>query len=205
MKQWIVAVALIVSPVSTQAQEVGPNATEVGLASGDWGYGSYRHDNVGKDVSLPTALDLPDLIESDGVTFRFSSAPSLGGEGYVITLGERLGGTGHIEAIIVRGHPGLGWKEVSTFTSLLSAEEYSKMLGEIEALYTVPDVEEDRAREWDGVISLCSDGPGLLSEMSSEKSLSWIAGSCGKNHPNRALARLMRDWVKTIFVRTWAF
>jgi hypothetical protein len=172
---------------------------------GDWGYGSF---NVAQDVdegsTLSAALGLPGLYGADGDVFRFSAAPALGGRGFVITLSELPKGAGRIEAILIHGHHGLGWTRQATMEARLSPEAYAEALARVDALYRPLDYAaipgpNDPSR----VIALCTDGPGYLSERNRDGEVTWLSGHCADNHPNPAIAGVMRELVEHAFADAW--
>lgn len=177
-----------------------------------WGEGSYPIEirlSGEEDYTLPVVLGLPDLLQYEGYAFRFSTIPSLGGDGYVVTIVQGIGDTGELRAVKVWGHPYMGWKQTATFMVKLDDKQFARAKADLAKLYDPPPIGQIDGKaplleDIDGKIIACGDGPISLSERIFDGEMTYLEGTCHPDHPNRRIADFMPHLLGRTFAGLWA-
>jgi hypothetical protein len=130
---------------------------------------------------------------------RFSSQPALGGSGYIVTVVRG----GYADVAQFWGHGEFGWTLKRDVRFEISEKDFQRLAKDVDddlARGDPKDVDDDLARGdpnagCDGVIVLCSDGPGYLTERARHGAASWVSGFCEENNPNNLIAPRLFNWL----------
>lgn len=122
--------------------------------------------------------------------WRFSTEPQLGGTAIVVEGKKESDGTATVQIRQFSGHPRSGWNGLGGWRFSIRAKEYSKLTGQIDKLLPDPPPSESEG-SW-----VCMDGPGLLVERATQGRSLWRSGSCGPNHPNTQIAKVIKAFVQ---------
>lgn len=170
----LLAFALCVAPVAAHADSGVGEAPRYGHAQElEDGIALDGHDILDGVRALPMRRLGPDAI-------RFSRAPALGGDGFVMTLRPRRHAA-IAEIVWVFGHNGLGWRRTRQQTVTLTRDEYDEIAAMIDRLLLEGAAEDARSLSpgSEEAIVVCSDGPGYLVERNRSGAITWRGHSCG--------------------------
>ena len=140
--------------------------------------------DIRNDVVAPLLADI------GGDVVRFSSAPALGGRGYVMTFAGAADGA-WAEVIWVFGAPRSGWRISHRQRFELEPNEYEYIAGMVDDAFALG---EPNLRPDADTMIICTDGPGYLTERLMDGSSTWMAGQCGDEHPNDVIADYLFSW-----------
>ena len=149
---------------------------------------SAAPENVDRP-SILLASDARPLSALGENAMRFSSAPALGGKGYLIEIAEHDDEWAVGRFVVFVGHPSDEWIEVLRGRLALPANEFLQLLRSVNSLMQEGEAEYNQG---DGVIFVCTDGPGFLSESRLGGIDLTLEGFCGEDHPNEKINRLIR-------------
>jgi hypothetical protein len=155
------------------------------------GFGSY-HPTRGNILRAARAPPLDRL--GDDVA-RFSSTPALGGRGWVIELHRAGSARATGEVIYFGGHPSRGWRKLGWMKLELPAAQFAEVTAKIDGQLARGEPSSESIVEGQVAISVCTDGPGYVSERRTHGRSMWLEGFCG-DHPNNEIARLLIDVVR---------
>lgn len=148
-------------------------------ANADSGIGEApRHADVeeyeGEYTHILDGVHAPPMQTLGPDSIRFSRAPALGGDGFVVTLRPRR--DAYVAEIVwVFGHDAMGWRRTRQQTLRLSRDEYAEIAETIDHLLAegvASDPQPSEAGE-EAAILVCSDGPGYLTERNRAGDVSW--------------------------------
>ena len=157
------------------------------VASAETGHGDARRV-LG---SVLNAVEAPALSNIERDVFRFSSTPSLGSRGYIVTFVGAADGA-WADAIWLEGHWRTGWRVTRRERFELEPSEYEWLANTIDETLAEgepaldPDAEER---------TICVDGPGYLTERLVDGAQVWIAGQCLEEHPNNRISDVVFGWL----------
>jgi hypothetical protein len=150
------------------------------------GSGEFAHHD-----DVPFAVHAKPLEQIGDDVIRFSTTPALGGPAWVAELHrEPDRGVGSVTF----GYWGRGdWEEGGSLSLGLSLKQYDELVAKVDALVAQSGAKADTKtnRHGIGVVHICTDGPGYLTERRKNGRTIWLDGFCGDDHPNNAIARLM--------------
>lgn len=139
-------------------------------------------------------LGVPRISEIERDVLRFSSAPPLGGRGYMMTfVGAADGAWAEIVWVL--------WDNRVDRWRVTRRERFELEPSEYEDLATFADRSYVRGARYGHMdptpeaIYVCADGPGYLTERLVDGSQIWLAGSCGREHPNDEIANYLFRWL----------
>ncbi len=154
------------------------------------GTGDPPHDMTG---DIAQDLNAPRISEIDRDVLRFSSAPALGGRGYMMTFVGAADGA-WAEVVWLYGHSQTEWRVTRRERFALEPSEYESIATFADSAY-VRGARRGYMNPTRDVIHVCADGPGYLSERLVDGSQTWLAGSCGDEHPNDEIANYLLRWL----------
>jgi hypothetical protein len=113
----------------------------------------------------------------------------------VVEIVPRIRGRADVRLFTFTGHPRLGWEHRGESRLGLTAAEYRRLAGQVDAAlaaYREPEVEPSN-----GESIVCTDGPGYLTERVRHGAVVTLVGSCPPamtaNHSNIAIASALQD------------
>jgi hypothetical protein len=141
--------------------------------------------------SVLNAVDAPTLENIERDVVRFSSTPSLGNRGYIITFVGAAGGA-WADVVWLDGHWRTGWGVTRRERIELEPSEYEWLANTIDDIIAEgePAIDPDPEER-----VICVDGPGYLSERLVDGGHIWIAGQCLEEHPNNQIAKVVFGWL----------
>ena len=178
MRALLLCVVMLFGAVAAQADTLPPLT----------GTGDPPREMTG-DILLD--LDAPRISSIERDVLRFSSAPALGGRGYVMTFVGAADGA-WAEITWVRGHSQTRWRVTRRERIALEPSEYEDIASVADSAYARGRRHMNPDRD---VIDVCADGPGYLSERLVDGSQIWLAGSCGDENPNDEIADYLFRWL----------
>jgi len=161
-----------------------------------WGAPAHAETGHGdaprRSEGVLSAIEAPPLASIERDVIRFSSTPSRGRRGYVMTFVGAAGGA-WAEAVWLEHRPQTGWSVTRRERTQLDSSEYETLAQLVDS-----NLARGEPTATDPVV-VCADGPGYLTERLMDGDAQWMAGQCGENHPNNAIAAALFRWLLVSF------
>ena len=139
-------------------------------------------------------LNAPRIAEIERDVLRFSSAPPLGGRGYMMTFVGAADGAWAEVVWALWDNRVDRWRATRRERFELEPSEYEDLATFADQAYLRGARRGfmDPAPE---AIYVCADGPGYLTERLIDGRQIWLAGPCGPEHPNDEIADYLVRWL----------
>ena len=176
MSLWLRIASLLILPLASALLLVPTPC------SADSGSGEYH-----KEFDVLSATNAPALEVLGKDAIRFSSTPALGGKGIIIELHRRDADWAEGTMTLLYGHPSEKWETTATIAIVMKASEFDEFTRKVDAEMSKGEPPTEDA---EGMIVVCTDGPGYVTERLAGGRSKWLSGSCG-DHPNDRIAAMM--------------